>query len=319
MSEGRRYTGIEHWLPLFHPKLDNLFDYFAGFGVICDHQTEKALEERLKQIKDHYQARRESLNMSVGEGAPYKPVEPGSLYLNMTLLKEKLAETGPIYVSPFELPPSPTTRIISLGATTGHSFAAERESGKNVFNSVVDYAADQRGEGRTVILAAWSEGSRERLGQVLGEHGMERLRNISSPGELASLKKGETALAILPIETGFSFEDFCFIAEQDILGDRLVRKAKRRKRAADFLSEVSSLSEGDVVVHVDHGIGRFKGLRTLEVGRAPHDCLEIVYAGDDKLYLPVENIELLSRWLIRHRSDARSIRRCRLAVTEGKT
>jgi len=152
VSEGRRYTGIEHWLPLFHPKLDNLFDYFAGFGVICDHQTEKALEERLKQIKDHYQARRESLNMSVGEGAPYKPVEPGSLYLNMTLLKEKLAETGPIYVSPFELPPSPTTRIISLGATTGHSFAAERESGKNVFNSVVDYAVDQRSEGRTVVL-----------------------------------------------------------------------------------------------------------------------------------------------------------------------
>ncbi|MCP4183124.1 MAG: transcription-repair coupling factor [Hyphomicrobiales bacterium] len=296
VSEGRRYTGIEHWLPLFHPQLDSLFDYFAGFGVICDHQTEKALEERLKQIDDHYQARRESLNMSVGEGAPYKPVEPDSLYLNMTLLKEKLAETGPINVSPFELPPSSTTRIISLGATTGHSFAGERESGKNVFNSVVDYAADQRGEGRTVILAAWSEGSRERLGQVLGEHGMERLRNISSPGELASLKKGETALAILPIETGFSFENFCFIAEQDILGDRLVRKAKRRKRAADFLSEVSSLSEGDIVVHVDHGIGRFKGLRTLEVGRAPHDCLEIIYASDDKLYLPVENIELLSRY-----------------------
>ena len=125
---------------------------------------------------------------------------------------------------------------------------------------------------------------------------MGRLRNIATPGELGALKTGETGLAILPMESGFSVANLCFIAEQDILGDRLARKSTRRKKASDFLSEVSSLSEGDVVVHVDHGIGRFKGLRTLEVGRAPHDCLEIYYAGDDKLYLPVENIELLSRY-----------------------
>ncbi len=296
VSDGRRYTGIEHWLPLFHEQLDSVFDYLDGFCVMCDHQIEKAVEERLEQIQDHFEARRESLNMSAGEGAPYKPVEPDLLYLNLSQIQAGLAQTGPVLVSPFELPPSSKSKIISLGASTGHSFAAERESGQNVFNCVVEHAADQRAAHRTVIIAAWSEGSRERLGQVLGEHGMERLRNISSPGELASLKSGETALAIIPIEAGFIADDFCFIAEQDILGDRLIRKSTRRKRGADFLSEVSSLSEGDVVVHVDHGIGRFTGLRTLDVARAPHDCLEIIYAGDDKLYLPVENIELLSRY-----------------------
>ncbi len=296
VSDGRRYTGIEHWLPLFHEQLDSVFDYLDGFCVICDHQIEKAVEERLEQIQDHFEARRESLNMSAGEGAPYKPVEPDSLYLNLSQIQAELAQIGPVLVSPFELPPSSKSKIISLGASTGHSFAAERESGQNVFNCVVEHAADQRAAHKTVIIAAWSEGSRERLGQVLGEHGMERLRNISSPGELASLKSGETALAIIPIEAGFIADDFCFIAEQDILGDRLIRKSTRRKRGADFLSEVSSLSEGDVVVHVDHGIGRFRGLRTLDVARAPHDCLEIIYAGDDKLYLPVENIELLSRY-----------------------
>ncbi|MER9564507.1 transcription-repair coupling factor, partial [Mesorhizobium sp. M0571] len=86
------------------------------------------------------------------------------------------------------------------------------------------------------------------------------------------------------------------VAEQYILGDRLIRRSKRKKRASDFIAEASALSAGDIVVHADHGIGRFIGLRTIEAVGAPHDCLEIHYAGDDRLFLPVENIELLSRY-----------------------
>ena len=103
-------------------------------------------------------------------------------------------------------------------------------------------------------------------------------------------------LAILGIETGFEVPGFVVIAEQDVLGDRLVRGAKNRKKAENFIKEATSLAEGDLVVHVDHGIGRFVGLKTIEAAGAPHDCLEIQYAGGDKLFLPVENIELLSRY-----------------------
>jgi len=296
ISEGRRYAGMEHWLPLFHEVLDTAFDYFRDYHIVCDHQVETALDERLDQVRDHYQARCESLEMSLGEGTPYKPVKPDMLYLTKEQSVAQLAQSGPVTISPFELPESSDARTISLGAATGRSFASEREAGKNVFEAVVEHAAEQREQGRSVVLAAWSEGSRERLGHVLGEHGMERLQNVADPAELAALKTGQTALAILPIETGFTTDKFCFIAEQDILGDRLVRKSSRRKKAADFISQVATLSEGDVVVHVDHGIGRFNGLRTLEVTGAPHDCLELLYAGDAKLFLPVENIELLSRY-----------------------
>src|SRR5690606_33416814 len=92
----------------------------------------------------------------------------------------------------------------------------------------------------------------------------------------------------------FDAGDLVVVAEQDILGDR--RRSKRRKKDADFISEVASLTAGDIVVHVDHGIGRFVGLKTIAAAGAPHDCLEIHYAGDDRLFLPVENIELLSRY-----------------------
>ena len=90
--------------------------------------------------------------------------------------------------------------------------------------------------------------------------------------------------------------DLAVIGEQDILGDRLVRPRRKARRAADVITEATSLAVGDLVVHADHGIGRFDGLKTITALGAPHDCLEIAYAGGDKLYLPVENIELLSRY-----------------------
>jgi transcription-repair coupling factor (superfamily II helicase) len=101
---------------------------------------------------------------------------------------------------------------------------------------------------------------------------------------------------VLGIDTGFETADTAVISEQDILGERLVRTRRAAKRADNFIAEVTSLAAGDLVVHVDHGIGRFVGLRAIEAASAPHDCLEIHYAGGDKLFLPVENIELLSRY-----------------------
>ncbi|MBY0420765.1 MAG: transcription-repair coupling factor, partial [Parvularculaceae bacterium] len=94
---------------------------------------------------------------------------------------------------------------------------------------------------------------------------------------------------------GFETKDLAILSEQDILGDRLVRRG-RRKRAENFLTEASSLMVGDLVVHVEHGVARYLGLKTLDVAGAPHDCLQLEYAGGSKLFLPVENIELLSRF-----------------------
>ncbi|RYG00681.1 MAG: DEAD/DEAH box helicase, partial [Caulobacteraceae bacterium] len=100
---------------------------------------------------------------------------------------------------------------------------------------------------------------------------------------------------VLPLESGFETENLAVISETDILGDRLARP-RRKRRASNFLAEASSLTPGDLVVHIDHGIGRYEGLKTLDVQGAPHDCLELQYGGEAKLYLPVENIDLLTRY-----------------------
>ncbi|MBZ9937846.1 transcription-repair coupling factor [Mesorhizobium sp. BR1-1-16] len=293
VSEGRRYTGVEHWLPLFAEGLDTLFDYVPEAAVVLDHLTEEALSERLDDIVDHYDARKSAMSQNQG-GVPYKPIPPSGLYLDRDEWKRHEALVPLIRMTPFAEPDD--TMVVDLGGRQGRSFAAERSAGDvNVFDAVINYVATLR-EKKRVVIASWSEGARDRLAQVLADHGLKRVQIIDNWPSAQGLQKGMVALGVLGLESGFEAPDIVVVGEQDILGDRLVRPRKRSKKASDFLSEITALSEGDLVVHVDHGIGRFTGLKTITAAGAPRDCLEIIYAGGDRLYLPVENIELLSRY-----------------------
>ena len=99
---------------------------------------------------------------------------------------------------------------------------------------------------------------------------------------------------VLPLESGFANDELELVTEQDMLGDRLVRRRKRRKDADAFLAELPRSTRGDLVVHIDHGIGKYLGLEPIPVGKSQHDCVMLKYAGGDKLYIPVENIDVLS-------------------------
>jgi transcription-repair coupling factor (superfamily II helicase) len=147
---------------------------------------------------------------------------------------------------------------------------------------------------KRVFIACWTEGSADRMRAVLADHGAGEIGHFARWPDAAA-SKSRFATALIGLESGFETADAAFISEQDILGDRLVRRG-RRKRADNFLTEASSLTVGDFVVHVEHGVARYAGLKTLDVQGAPHDCLQLEYAGGDKLFLPVENIDLLSRF-----------------------
>ncbi|SCB17217.1 transcription-repair coupling factor [Rhizobium hainanense] len=304
VSEGRRYAGMEHWLPLFYEKLETVFDYLKGFRLVTDHTVREAAEERSKLVFDYYDARLQSGQPAKGQmaqGTPYKPVTPGQLYLDGKAFGNALDAFGAVRISPFNEHEGEARRVIELDARQGPRWArSATESADservNVFDAVVKHIADKRAAGGKVLISAWTEGSLDRLLQVLSEHGLARVKTIEAFKDLGGLAKGEAAAAVLSLEAGFEAGDLIVIGEQDILGDRMVRRSKRRKRAADFISEVAGLDEGSIVVHAEHGIGRFVGLRTIEAAGAPHACLELQYADDAKLFLPVENIDLLSRY-----------------------
>ena len=304
VSEGRRYAGMEHWQPLFYENLETVFDYLKGFRLVTDHTVREAAEERSKLVFDYYDARLNSGQQSksqMAQGTPYKPVTPGQLYLDGGTFGQALDAFNAIRISPFNEHEGEARRVLSIDARQGPRWArSATESADservNVFDAVVKHIADKRASGAKVVISAWTEGSLDRLLQVLAEHGLARVKTIEAFKDLGGLAKGEAAAAVLSLEAGFEAGDLVIIGEQDILGDRMVRRSKRRKRAADFISEVAGLDEGSIVVHAEHGIGRFVGLRTIEAAGAPHACLELQYADDAKLFLPVENIDLLSRY-----------------------
>jgi transcription-repair coupling factor (mfd) len=297
ISAGHRHSGMEHWLPLFHERLELLFDYLPNAPVVIDHQWDDALTGRLDAIDDYYQARKSIDAGRFAAGAtPYYPVSPEQLFLDRDGLDAALAGRMVALLSPFAMPES-TARVWDAEGRSGLDFAeARKRTDTNVFEAVVERVREHQTVGRRVLIAAVSRGSRERLLALLAEHGFTAAAAVAGWREAKKLDRAQVALAVLALERGFVADDLAVITEEDILGDRLVRRGARRVKPEHFLTEAASLSTGDLVVHVDHGIGRYEGLETLAVGGAPHDCLRIIYAGNDKLFLPVENIEMISRY-----------------------
>ncbi|MCW6510303.1 transcription-repair coupling factor [Lichenifustis flavocetrariae] len=293
ISEGRRHPGMEHWLPLFHGELDTLFDYLGEAPVLLDPMARDAATERFAIIKDHYENRKTATNFK-GDGSLYKPLAPDKLYMTAEDFADTLELIPVAQVTPFDVA---AKTAIDCGGKPGRDFAAERaDESANVFNAAVAHIQTLQKDGRRVLVAGWTDGSRDRLKGVLNEHGLKWIELVSSLTQAFGTKQQHVAMGVMALEHGFEAGDLVVIGEQDLLGDRLLRNRKKARRAQDFLQEVGSLSAGDIVVHVDHGIGRFIGLQQIKVGEAPHDCLEIHYAENAKLYLPVENLELLSRY-----------------------
>jgi transcription-repair coupling factor (superfamily II helicase) len=288
-----RRQGIEQWLPFFYPTLETIFDYVGESALIgFEHLAEEARAERWAQAVEHYDSR--AIAPTPRGGTPFRAPQPKTLYLDDVAFNEAMARRPVRVFTPFAAPEGQAT--ISVGAREGRTFAAERATpDANVFDAARAHIETELKAKRRVVLAAWTEGSAERLGHVLADHGLaETAAAPSWPGALA-LPQSRPVIAVLPIERGFETDDTTVLSEQDVLGDRLARPRKRRK-ASSLIAEAAALSPGDLVVHTQHGIARYDGLKTLDVQDAPHDCLELVYSGGDKLYLPVENIELVTRY-----------------------
>ncbi|MGE0161789.1 MAG: transcription-repair coupling factor [Dongiaceae bacterium] len=296
VSASRLYAGLEHWLPLYHERLETLFDYVPGADVTLDHQVEESRDARLELIHDFYDARLAYQKAEEAGGAPYRPLPPEMLYLAVAEWEEALGGRAVGRLSPFA-PPEETPGCFDAGGRKGRDFAdARAQPDVNVFDALRAHVAGLQAAGVRAIVAGYTAGSLDRLSHLLRDHGIDRQQSLPHWSDLPALPADHVGLIALPLEAGFQADGIAVIAEADVVGDRLARPARKRRRTDEFLAELANFAEGDYVVHVDHGIGRYDGLATLDVGGAPHDCLRVIYDGNDKLFVPVENIEVLSRY-----------------------
>jgi len=295
VSESRRLSGMDHWLPMLEEKMATLFDHVGDDAVILrDDGVDAAATSRFEAMHD-YHANRERAQTS--EAGSYRPLAPGALYLGEEELAALLSGRAAHEVTPFARPGS--EHNIDFGVTAARDFAPERAQKSNVYESVAAHISNLLAGEKRVILANYTDGARGRLKTLLEDHGVTRLIESESWQEAqgaVGAGKANAAMVVLPIAHGFTAGETALVSEQDMLGDRLRRRTRKRKSADAFLAELQALSPGDLIVHTEHGIGRYEGLVSITVVNSPHDCVALTYAGGDKLFVPVENIDVLSRY-----------------------
>ena len=297
VSAGKKHAGAEHWLSFFYDDLETLFDYLPGASIVLADQVDAARTSRWETIADQYDNRQEAMTAKGRLDSVYKPAPPEGLYLDDAAWSADIAKHRVLALS--VLPQATGPGVIDKGGRIGRDFAPERQSEQlSLFGALKDHITSER-KNAQVIMASYSEGARERLEGLLADEGLEGTTPIKDFRDVPE-GVGGVFLSVWPLEAGFKGtykgDAISVISEQDVLGDRLVTRPKKKRRADNFLTETQSLSPGDLIVHVDHGVGRFKGLEVVTALGAAHECLLLEYAGGDRLYLPVENIELLSRY-----------------------
>ncbi len=292
VSEGRRLAGMEHWLPLYEDKLATLFDHLDDKAIVIrDTGSVAAAESRFEAVADYFENRRRA---EAAQPGSYRPLAPKTLYLAADEWAAKLTDTRAHLATPFHEPESAT--VLDFAVDGPRDFGPERGSGVNLYEAAVDHLDRLRRDEKKPILASYSIGARERLAGLLKDHGLTGARPVETWQEALGTAANGVALLVLPLDHGYTAPGVALLTEQDMLGDRLIRRTKRKKSTDAFLAELATLSPGDLVVHTEHGIGRYLGLTSVVVGQSPHDCVALEYAGGNKLYVPVENIDVLSRY-----------------------
>jgi len=295
ISNGKKYLGQENWLPLFFDEeLPTIFDYLPMATIVVGKQVEEAVKSKTESICDYYQARLEALKVkSVNDIDTYRPIPPDMLYVNEDKFFEIIRSHNHMFFTDMALPEA--ENVINSNVIPVINFAsAKNVSAGRVYEDLKHYLDENKKLKR--IIACYSEGSRERIFSLMSEYGIKNLAVADSWEEAVSKAQKSIVLILMNLMHGFKGDGYVLVSEQDILGERLRRKNAKKVTSKDFIADISSLGVGELVVHIEHGIGRFLGLENITAGGAPHDCLKIMYANDAKLFVPVENIDVLSRY-----------------------
>ncbi|MBP3687139.1 MAG: transcription-repair coupling factor [Alphaproteobacteria bacterium] len=296
ISEGKKYIGMENWLPFFYEDaLPSLFDYMPTANIILGIEAENALKAKEETITDHYEARLEALKINdVSEIDKYHPIEPDLLFLDLKTFTEILQKRQYCKIS--NLNAFEGDDVVDFGTVPQKIFA----SLKNINKLTVyeDLATEFKAhKNKKKIICCYSEGSLDRMNSILEENGFKNLVIAPTWAEAEALaNKGKTVLVLLEMAHGFHSDKYFIVTEQDIWGERKNLRLKKKVSAENLIADISSLNIGEYVVHIEHGIGRFEGLENIVTDGAAHDCLKLIYANNDKLYVPVENIDVISRY-----------------------
>lgn len=284
ISQGSPPAGIEYYLPLFFEQSATLFDYLPERTlVVLDEQVPNAIQAHWDTIEARYEDRRHDIERPL--------LAPKSVFLSPNHLDFCLNQHRRIHVQAFELEREgknyATKTLPSLLINVRHD---------QPLNLLHDFLKNLKGR---VLFTAESAGRREALISLLKDNNL----NVKTVDSWHSFISSQEAMSITtaPLEQGFLLPDAQIaVIPESLLHGSQIRQQRRRKKAsrdADaIISNLTDLTEGAAVVHEEHGVGRYIGMQTMTAGGATSEYLTLEYAGQDKLYVPVSSLHLISRY-----------------------
>ena len=285
MKEGVTPGGIEYYLPLFFPATETLFDYIAGDALfVLGDGVLDAAEQFWTQTSERYDQRAHDIERPV--------LPPAEIYLPPEHLRERLNKQVRI-----DVVPKGQEHAVDLGTMPAPEVPLNRK-GEEPGTSLRHFLASYKG---SVLIAADSAGRREALiEQLAGAGGMKPV-NVEGWNDFLA-RDERFAITVASLEQGFALTRpaLTVLTERELFGERVRTDRKKRVGAArdpeSIIKDLTELSIGSPIVHIDHGVGRYQGLVSLDVGDMPGEFLTIEYTKGDKLYVPVAQLGLVSRY-----------------------
>ena len=275
VSDGRTYAGIEHWLPFFYEEeLIGFEEYLKNPILFFEDEILPLAKSRHETIEEYYQSR--IAETKIRDNTIYNPINPTLLYFKESELRAKIEQNINFCFSKFDCSDQ-NKRIVDLEIKPIPDFAlAGRSNQRDPLELVKEFTTtDYKAK---TLIACLTEGFKDRITKLLPDY------KIKAP------------TIVLPLDFGFYTSDFFLIGEQAIFGEKIIRKKSNKAASQRLLEEGLSIAENELVVHRDHGIGSFKGINTIETAGIKIDMIKIEYGGSDTLYVPVDDINLITRY-----------------------
>lgn len=281
ITSGQKFHGYEHLMPLFYKNMSSILDFLGEYEVIYDSLCLQSIIEFENSYNDFYESR--LLSNKSNPDSFYFAIPPSLLINSSQTIRERLSLDN--------------CTLIEHGsndnlATIIDIIARAKIENKTEFDKLFELIIENKK--KIPVILCNSKISKTRIKNIAESRDCVTLE-IS---KLSCAKKNVINLGIAPLATGFISSKYLFLSENDILGSKFVTQSHKSasRKLKNILTELDNIVEGEIVVHKEHGIGRFEKIQTIHVDNIAHDCLKIIYANNDILYLPVENIDQFKKY-----------------------
>jgi transcription-repair coupling factor (superfamily II helicase) len=278
---GLKFHGYEHLMPLFYTDMALLFDFFSKFDVIYDNLCIKSILEYEHSYRDFYNSRLNS--NKANPDSFYFAVPPDKIIAISDKIKEILSQSNCTLVEPGSTDQFSGIDNIAMQA---------KIENKTEFEKLFDIIVENKKKIPVILFSS--------------QHNIRRMKSIAENYErptheindLLEARKNLLNIGLAPLSGSFISDRYLFISENDIFGNKfhVQERKSSKKKLQNILTELDNIIEGQLIVHKEHGVGKFEKIETIYVDKIAHDCIKLIYANNDILYLPVENIDQLKKF-----------------------